>query len=233
MGSALGTAWARAGHTVAFSYSRDKAKLEALARDAAQDAAAMEPNDAVRASELVLVSIPWHRLDDALGAAGGTAAFSNRIVLTCSLPMLADDSDLAIGHQSSGAEELARRLPGARIVAAFNTIPSELIAGAGARGESERAQVVICGDDTAAKDVVATLSWDAGFTPVDAGALRVSRWVEPFGLLVGQLAYAQELGPALGYQFLPELHGDVMSRDTPAGSAAVGDAPRDSTSNQI
>jgi hypothetical protein len=225
MGSALGSAWARAGHAVAFSYSRDRAKLDALARDAGQGAVAVSPDDAVRASELVLVSVPWHRLDDALDAAGGTAAFAKKVVITCSLPMLADDSDLAIGHQSSGAEELARRLPGARIVAAFNTIPSELIALRKERSDSERAQVVICGDDAAAKDIVATLSWDAGFTPVDAGALRVSRWVEPFGLLVGQLAYAQELGPALGYQFLPEVHEDALSRDTPVRNAAVGDSP--------
>jgi 8-hydroxy-5-deazaflavin:NADPH oxidoreductase len=41
--------------------------------------------------------------------------------------MTEGDSDLAIGHTTSGAEELARRLSDARVVAAFNTIPSELI----------------------------------------------------------------------------------------------------------
>lgn len=223
MGSALGAAWARAGHTVTFSYSRDAAKLDALATDAGNGALAASPNDAVRASEVVLVSVPWHHLDDALSAAGGATAFAGKVLVSCTMPMLADDSDLAIGHETSGAEELARRLTSARVVAAFNTVPSELIRPELARAQAaraERPQVVICGDDEQAKDVAATLAWDAGFTPVDAGALRVSRWIEPFGLLVAQLAYTQELGPALGYRFLPEGHGETvpasMSRDTPA-----------------
>ncbi|HKN69327.1 MAG TPA: hypothetical protein VJW73_23770, partial [Gemmatimonadaceae bacterium] len=57
-------------------------------------------------------------------------------------------------------------------------------------------------NDRRAKEVAATLARDAGFTPIDAGSLRVSRWVEPFGLVVAQLAYAQDRGPALGYRFL-------------------------------
>jgi|GEM_PF-174699 predicted dinucleotide-binding enzyme len=203
MGSALGTAWARAGHSVAFTYSRDRAKLDQLARSAGNSAIAAAPNETVPECEVVLVSVPWHRLDDALETAGGADAFANKTVVTCSLPMRPDDSDLAIAHDTSGAEELARRLPGARVVAAFNTIPSELI-----RpplfdiASSERPEVLICGDDRRANDVADTLARDAGFTPVHVGRLRMSRWVEPFGLVVGQLAYAQERGPALGYRFL-------------------------------
>jgi predicted dinucleotide-binding enzyme len=219
MGSALGTAWARAGHGVVFSYSRDQAKLEQLARDGGSGASTAAPNEAVRSAEVVLVSVPWHRLDDALVVAGGPTAFSGKIVVSCSLPMQPDDSDLAIGHDTSGAEQLAVRLPAARVLAAFNTIPSELIRpDLQQMTRDERPHVVIMGDDTAAKDVVARLAWDAGFTPVDAGGLRVCRWAEPFGLLVAQLAYTQELGPALGYRFLPERgSGATVSRDTPIG----------------
>jgi 8-hydroxy-5-deazaflavin:NADPH oxidoreductase len=218
MGSALGSAWARAGHSVVFSYSRDDAKLEQLARDAGSGASTAAPNDAVRDAEAVLVSVPWHRLDDALGVAGGPAALSGKLVVSCSLPMRPDDSDLAIGHDTSGAEQLAARLPAAHFVAAFNTIPSEIIRPDLQQvARDERPHVVIMGDDTAAKDVVARLAWDAGFTPVDAGGLRVCRWAEPFALLVAQLAYAQELGPALGYRFLPERSGPMVSRDTPIG----------------
>lgn len=204
MGTALGTLWARAGHTVAFSYSRDPRKLEATARAAGGKSHATLPDAAVRESEVVLVAVPWHRLDDALGAAGGAPAFAGRVVITCSLPMTADDSALAIGHTTSGAEELAARLPGARVVAAFNTIPSELLheevlaLHPGRRGPA----VIQCGDDPAAKAVVATLAPDAGLDPVDAGPLQIARYLEPFGLLIAQLAYTQEMGPELAYQLL-------------------------------
>ena len=70
MGSALGTAWARAGHSVAFTYSRDRAKLEQLAQTAGNEAIAAAPNEVVPRCEVVLVSVPWHRLDDALASAG-------------------------------------------------------------------------------------------------------------------------------------------------------------------
>jgi predicted dinucleotide-binding enzyme len=205
MGSALGSLWARAGHNIDFSYSRDRKKLQALARGAGSRAKASAPNEAVRAAEVVLVSVPWHRMDDALAAAGAPDAFSRKVVVTCSLPMLADDSDLALGHDTSGAEELARRVPGARIVVAFNTIPSEIMRPELLRAAAERGEkpaVVICGDDATAKVTAASLAMDAGFDPVNAGPLRASRWIEPFGLLIGQLAYAQHLGPELGYRFI-------------------------------
>jgi len=49
--------------------------------------------------------------------------------------------------------------------------------------------------------VAAQLITDAGFDPVDAGPLRIARFIEPFTLLVGQLAYEGPRGPALAYRF--------------------------------
>ena len=210
MGAALGRLWAARGHAVAFSYARDPARLDALAQTAGATARAASPGDAVRASEVVLVAVPWHRLDDALAAAGGADAFAGRVVVTCSLPMTPDDADLAVGHTTSGAEELARRLPGARVVAAFNTVPSELLREPSLRAAAATGAppaVGLCGDDAAAKRTAAALARDAGLEPVDAGSLGVARWVEPFGLLMGHLAYARGLGPALGYRLVRPAPG--------------------------
>jgi hypothetical protein len=60
---------------------------------------------------------------------------------------------------------------------------------------------VYCGDDSPSKRIVAELIRDAGFDPVDAGPLRIARYMEPFALLVGQLAYEGEGGPELAYRF--------------------------------
>ena len=54
---------------------------------------------------------------------------SGRVVVSCSLPMNADDTRLVAGRTSSGAEKLARKLPRARLVAAFGTVPSEVLFG--------------------------------------------------------------------------------------------------------
>jgi predicted dinucleotide-binding enzyme len=124
------------------------------------------------------------------------------VVVTCSLPMNADDTELAIAHTSSGAEELARKIPGARVVSAFNTVPSEALFGVfEARRQTGRPSLVYCGDDESGKATAAGLIRDTGFDPVDAGPLRIARYTEPFALLVAQLAYEGTGGPELAYRF--------------------------------
>ena len=118
------------------------------------------------------------------------------------LPMNTGDTELVIGHTDSGAEALQRRVPGARVVSAFGTVPSEVFFGVfDARRRSRRPSLVYCGDDTDAKEVTETLIRDVGFDPVDAGPLRIARYLEPFTLLMGQLAYEGEDGPELAYRF--------------------------------
>ena len=63
-----------------------------------------------------------------------------------------------------------------------------------------RPSLVYCADHRGAKRVVATLIGDVGFDPVDAGPLRMARYVEPFALLVAQLAYETDRGPELAYR---------------------------------
>jgi predicted dinucleotide-binding enzyme len=60
---------------------------------------------------------------------------------------------------------------------------------------------VYCGDDQASKDVAVELIRDAGFEPVDAGPLRTARYMEPFALLIGELAHEGMGGPELAYVF--------------------------------
>lgn len=199
MGGKLGTLLARAGHEVVFSYARSRQKLERLARDAGPSARAGTPAEATEEADAILLAVPWTRMDDVLHQAGDP---SDTVIVTCSLPMNADDTDLVVAHTSSGAEELARKVPGARVVAAFNTVPSEVLFSVfGARRRATRAALLYCGDDARAKKVAARLIRDVGFDPVDAGPLRIARYTEPFALLIAQLAYEDRGGPKLAYRF--------------------------------
>jgi predicted dinucleotide-binding enzyme len=199
MGGKLGTIFARAGHDVVFSYSHSKAKLEKLARDAGPNARTGTPADAARDADALLLAVHWSRVEDVLKQAGD---ISGKVIVSCSLPMKADDSGLAIGHTTSGSEELAKRVPAAKIVSAFNTLPSEVFFSvfAGDAGEL-KPSVVYCSDHADAKRIAAQLISDAGFEPIDAGPLRISRYTEPFALLMGQLAYEGDRGPAVAYRF--------------------------------
>ena len=124
MGGKLGTIWTRAGHEVVFSYARSEEKLKRLARDAKGKARAGTPREAAQDADAILLAVHWSRFDDVLKQAGD---LSGKVIVTCSLPMNADDTDLVIAHTSSGAEELAKKVPKARVVSAFGTVPCEVL----------------------------------------------------------------------------------------------------------
>ena len=198
MGGKLGILFTRAGHDVVFSYARSEQKLKRLAREANGKARAGTPADAVRDADAVLLAVHWLRIDDVLKQTGELS----KVIITCSLPMNADDTGLIIGHTSSGAEALAKKVRRAKVVSAFGTVPSEVFFGVfDARRRAKRPSMAYCGDDDGAKEVAATLISDVGFEPVDAGPLRIARYLEPFALLMGQLAYEGDGGPEIAYRF--------------------------------
>jgi predicted dinucleotide-binding enzyme len=198
MGGKLGTIFARAGHEVVFSYARHREKLERLARDAGGTARAGTPQEAAASADALLLAVHWSRLDDVLSQAGD---LSGKVIVTCSLPMNADDSGLVLGRTTSGAEELAKKAAEARVACAFNTVPSEVLFGVYEAKLEGRPSLVYCGDDAGSKEIAAGLIRDAGFAPLDAGPLRIARYTEPFALLVGQLAYEGTAGPEVAYRF--------------------------------
>ena len=199
MGGKLGTLFARAGHDVLFSYARSEAKLKRLAREAGNKARAGSPQEAAEGADALLLAVHWSRLDDVLKQTGDLAG---KTLVTCSLPMNEGDTDLVVAHSSSGAEELQKRLPKAKVVGAFTTVPSEVFFGVyAARRRKERPSLVYYGDDAKAKKVAAGLIVDVGFEPVDAGPLRIARYAEPFVLLIARLAYEGSGGPELAYRF--------------------------------
>jgi 8-hydroxy-5-deazaflavin:NADPH oxidoreductase len=199
MGSKLGTIFARAGHEVVFSYSHSRQKLEQLAKDAGRNAHAGTPADATRDADAVLLAVHWTRVDDVLAQAG---VLSGKVLLTCSLPMSKDDTHMVIGHTTSGAEALAAKVGGAHVVSAFSTVPSEVLFPVfEGRGKGLPPGLIYCGDNKGAKKAAVRLIRDAGFEPVDVGPLSTARYVEPFSLLMAQLAYDGSGGPALAYRF--------------------------------
>ncbi len=199
MGGKLGTIFARAGHEVVFSYARSKAKLKELARDAGDNARAGTPNEAAEGAEAILLAVHWSRMDDVLKQAGN---LSGKVIVTCSIPMNSDDTKLVIAHTSSGAEALAKKVRRAAVVSAFSTVPSEVLLEVfGAKRETRRRPSLLhCGDDQDAKRIAASLIRDVGFGPVDAGPLRIARYLEPFSLAMAQLAYQGDEGPQIAYR---------------------------------
>ena len=182
-----------------FSYARSERKLKTLAMDAKGQAKHGTPREAVQDADAVLLAVHWSRIDDVQNQAGD---LSGKVVITCCLPMNDNNTELVVAYTSSGAEELAKKIPKARVVLAFNTVPSEVLFSVyEAKRKDNRPSLVYCGDDQSAKELVAVLISDVGFDPVDAGSMQIARYIEPFAMLIGQLAYEGEEGPELAYHF--------------------------------
>jgi hypothetical protein len=152
-----------AGHEVLLSFSRDPQSLNALAGEIGPSATTGSPAEAAGFGEVVVISVPWSTLPQAIEQAGSLAG---KIVIDTTnqfggAPLPAADQTAA--HFNAG------RMPGARYTKSFNTLTSAFQAQTAGRQGEEKVVQWLCGDDADAKQVVAELITDAGFVPVDLG----------------------------------------------------------------
>jgi predicted dinucleotide-binding enzyme len=158
-----------AGHDVALSNSRGPATLADTVAGLGPRARAMTAADAARWADVVLLAVPWRR-PEALPPPETT---TGKIVIDAMNPYAEGGGVVDLGD-SSASEETRRRLPGARLVKAFNTIWFEHLA---QRGDNDlplddRHAIFVAGDDQEAKAAVMRLVESIGFAPVDTGTLR-------------------------------------------------------------
>lgn len=97
---------------------------------------------------------------------------------------------------------MAKKVRKADVVCAFSNVPSEVLFDVfdAKPRPRRRPSLVYCRDDQDAKNVAASLIRDVGFEPVDAGPLRIARYLEPFSLAMAQLAYEGDEGPEIAYR---------------------------------
>jgi predicted dinucleotide-binding enzyme len=185
IGSTAARLLTRAGHQVAISNSRGPHSLRALVEEVGPRAHAMTVNDAARLGDVVLLAVPW-RSPEALPA---PETVFGKVVIDAMNPYSAEGKVIDLAGSSSG-EETARRLPGARIVKAFNTIWCEHLANRGRTDLplAERHAIFLASDDANAKALVSRLIDEIGFAPVDTGSLREGgRRQEPNTTLYGKV----------------------------------------------
>lgn len=182
LGTALGERLAERGHTIMFGGG-------ASAKDAALQQRAQVGSNAQTAAfgDAVILAVPYAAIDAALADAG---PLTGRVLWSCVNALKPDYTGLAVGFDNSAAEEVARRAPGARVVAALPPFANAIAARHLCYDRELEPTVFLCGDDAAAKTIVERLVLDIGAHPVDAGPLRSARLVEPAMMLAVSIAYA-------------------------------------------
>lgn len=188
MGVGLGRQFAAAGHDV-FMGSRSPEK--GTQASVAVGGRGGTYRQAVEYGAIVLLAVPWSGVDESLRLAGDLSA---KILIDVTNPYTdATYTQMENLPGSCGAEEIAKKARGARVVKCWNHIYAQIVNSSPDFG-GQPATVFLCGDDAAAKETVIGLASDAGYSPVDAGPLASARLLEPLANLMVTLAYRMEMG---------------------------------------
>jgi predicted dinucleotide-binding enzyme len=194
VGRALAGGWRNAGHTVAVAVREPAAEKTAALKQ--QGFNIVASNGTAAAGDIVVLAVPWPALANAVKQLGSLAG---KIVIDAINPLTPDFS-LAIGHNDSAGETVARLAPGARVVKAFNTTGANNMADS--HYPTGKLMMPVAGDDSAAKATVMSLAADLGFEPIDVGPLAMSRHLEPMAMVWIKLAIVQKLGRNFGFALL-------------------------------
>lgn len=156
-----------AGHDVFLSFSRDPDRLKELAATIGDRAQAGQVPDAVAFADVVLLSVGWALVPAVLAEAG---SFEGKIVIDTTNQFGPGGLE-SIPDGLTAVQFNQRRMPGARLVKAFNTLTAGFQASAAGRPADRRVVLFHCGDDPDAKQAASSLIEDAGFAPADLGGL--------------------------------------------------------------
>jgi predicted dinucleotide-binding enzyme len=148
--------------------------------------------------DLIIVAVPFSEVGNA--AAELAEVVAGKVVIDATNALTADFSLAVDTSRTSGAEELQKKLPSAKVAKAFNTA----FASAMATGEINGEQLagLVAADDAEAKAQALKLVEELGFDPVDAGPLSAARLLEPFALLNIKLGFIQGYGPNSGFRLV-------------------------------
>lgn len=196
MGSGLGRLWAQVGHEVMLG-SRDPHRAKALTLSLGPTASGGSISDTASFGGVLVLAVPWDAAASVLKEAG---APTGCILIDVTNPLRNDGPGLSVGHRTSGAEEIARLVPDAKVVKAFNHIYWQNLDTR--KFMTQRPNLFYCGDDGDANAVVAGLADELGFEAIDAGPLASARYLEPLAALGIQLANYCGLGPDIAFALL-------------------------------
>ena len=191
MAGALAAQLSNAGHSVRIT-ARSPDKAITLAR--ATGATAVPPTNAIVGNEVVFLATGYR---DALKALRSIGTFEGQVLVDITNPLSDDFTSLVVGHYTSGAEEIARAMPGAHVVKAFNTLFAQVIADGPSFASGQKAPVFYASDSPRAKKTVRSLIESIGFEPVDAGGLRNARYLEPVAGLNIYFGYGAGRGTSI------------------------------------
>ena len=220
MATRLARLFADRGHAIVLG-SRTPARAQALAREIDASRVAGGSYAQAAAADVVL---PAMFLRDGLLEAlePHRSALADKLVVDITNPFNARYDDFILPWDTSGAEEIQRRFPRARLVGAFKNVWWEVFDQPEFDGRPS--DVYVVADDEDAKRRFLALVEGSPFRYVDAGRLANARIVERMTLFSGELGQRYGYFPRMNWRLLGEPwtpgQADRLARPAHGGIAA-------------
>lgn len=203
MGSAISKSLSK-GNNRLLLFANEKAKVEAVVKDikssnASAEVEALEcPTDASWEADIIILAVPYGAEKEIAEKIKEVA--NQKIVISIANPLNETFDGLVTAPDTSAAEELQKLLPNSKVVKAFNTtfaadFSTPVIDG-------KQVDAFVAGNDEEAVATVADLVKTAGFNPIVAGNLQVSRTLEAMQLLLIQLGLKYNYNWLAGWKIL-------------------------------
>ena len=186
--------WSQAGHEI-YIGSRSEEKAQGIASEYIEklESLGIEPKihgmpnaEAAKNSEVIIISIPPEYAASTIEGCGDN--ITDQIVVTPVVSMKKEGKTFLYDppSQGSSADEINAVLPAtAKLVSAYHNLPAKELANV---DEDLDYDVVICGDDEDAKEVVKNLTEEMkNLRVLDAGPLAVSPMIEAITPLIVSL----------------------------------------------
>lgn len=193
MGSALAKQLVRAGHQVRVT-ARNLDKASAL-----QGVSVVPAQGAAADADVVILATGY---GDAAAALASVGSLKGKALVDITNPLSADYMSLTLGHSTSAAEEIAKAVPEALVVKAFNTLFAQVLAEGADFGNGRKASTFVASDSERAKQTVTALAESMGFDVINAGGLKNARYLEPLAGLNIYLGYGAGLGTGIAPTWL-------------------------------
>lgn len=216
MGSALGIALARTGHTVIYgSRNPDSDKARAVVKEVGHGAVVVSQAESAQRAEIIILAVPWFAVEDLMPVLGD---LSGKILVDITTgDVQADDGYPTLGIETSTSEMIRDWSPGVRVVktpfSAAGMIRDPMKHG-------EPTMTYLASDDREAKEIIARLAIQLGFFPLDAGPLRMAKTIDHLGML-----YLTPMmqGRDHTWVWLPRVDFDLSCVDTEGWFEPVAD----------
>ncbi|WP_439516558.1 NADPH-dependent F420 reductase [Sediminibacterium sp.] len=203
MGSAISKSLSKGNYRLLLK-ANEEDKLDVLVKEIesiqtkAEVGVAVCPAEAGWEADIIILALPFGAEKEVAKKIKEVA--NQKIVISISNPLNETFDGLVTASDTSAAEELQKLLPNSKVIKAFNTtfaadFSSPVIDG-------KQVDAFIAGNDEEALQTVSELVTTAGFNPIVAGDLSISRTLESMQLLLIQLGIKYNYNWLAGWKIL-------------------------------